>query len=85
MLLAGCIFALMKWWLCAVLLGVGALGCLSGAIGMKKERMREARRASEITARKSCPHTASRSAESADGICQSKSVRSGIARAEQKI
>lgn len=38
MLLAGCIFALMKWWLCAVLLGVGALGCLSGAIGMKNRK-----------------------------------------------
>lgn len=32
MLLAGCIFACMKSWLCAALLGVGALGCFAGAM-----------------------------------------------------
>ena len=35
MLLAGCILAFMKLWLYAALLGVGALGCLTGAINFK--------------------------------------------------
>ena len=36
MLLAGCIFAFMKWWLYAALLGAGALGCLAGAVNFQK-------------------------------------------------
>lgn len=36
LLLAGCIFAFMKLWLYAALLGAGALCCLSGAMNFKK-------------------------------------------------
>lgn len=35
MVYAGGVFAFMKLWLCAVLLGVGALGCIAGAINFK--------------------------------------------------
>ena len=35
MLLAGGIFALMRQWLYAALLGAGALGCIAGAINRK--------------------------------------------------
>ncbi len=35
MLLAGCIFAFMRLWLYAALLGAGAFGCLVGAMNFK--------------------------------------------------
>ena len=35
MLLAGGIFALMRKWLYAALLGAGAIGCIAGAINRK--------------------------------------------------
>jgi len=38
MLCAGGIFAFMRLWLYAALLGVGALGCLVGAINFKKRK-----------------------------------------------
>lgn len=35
LLLAGCIFAFMKLWFYAVLLGIGAFGCLIGALNFQ--------------------------------------------------
>ena len=41
MLLAGVIFASLQWWLCAALLGAGALGCLAGAANFGNRGSRE--------------------------------------------
>ena len=41
MLLAGCFFAFMKWWFCAILLGVGAFGGLTGAVNFKSRNGKE--------------------------------------------
>ena len=37
MLLAACLFVFLKMWLYAELLGAGALGCLGGALSLKKQ------------------------------------------------
>lgn len=40
-LLAGCIFAYMKLWLFAALLGVGAFGCFIGALNFRDTNKKE--------------------------------------------